>query len=91
MTFIVYREKTSNRIVGYSFYFKAPENLQDKIKKYNEESEKEIAEEVLSNDLIAVLELAEKNKKIKESDIRNVIDKLDDVQNEIYLLKENLK
>lgn len=90
-TYIVYRDLQTNKIINYSVYDKAPDKLYDMIVEFNKKwiqtRKAEIAD---SEDLIAIIELAEKNKRVKESDLRSIEDKINDLQNEFYLLKESM-
>lgn len=50
-----------------------------------------LAERVSDDDIKALIEIAEDNKRIKESDIRSIEDAFDSLQTEIYHLKESVQ
>ena len=94
MTYIIYRD-SKYKIISYSVYTKPPDNLDNLITEFNQKNETNTdsskkAEIAVTDDIISLIELAEKNKNIKESDLRSIEDKFDDLQNEIYMLKECL-
>ena len=89
--FVIYRDKESKKINRYSSYNKN-ENLSDMIDKYNSDNTRNHTVELVSdNDLISALEIAENNKKLKDYDLRNIEQSIENMSNEFYLLKESLK
>lgn len=88
--YIIYRDKVSNRITSYSKYQKVPENLEKLIAEYNlTEHRKGTAERVVSDDIKSLIEISEANKLLKDDDIRSIEQAMDNLQNEVWLLKEN--
>ena len=62
------------------------------IDKYNSDNTRNHTVELVSdNDLISALEIAENNKKLKDYDLRNIEQSIENMSNEFYLLKESLK
>jgi len=92
--FIVYRDLDTKKIIRYSFV-NTIENesvLVEKIKTYNSDvTRNHTAELVYDRDLYSALEIAEKNQKIKESEIRNIEDRIEGLSNDFYALREALK
>jgi len=88
MTFLIYRNH-SGKIIRYTKSNYTGENLEERIKSFNSKAA-DRAEIVTSDDFKSLIELAEENKKIRLSDIRDIEDKLDSVQTEIWQLKERL-
>lgn len=89
--FVICRDKESKKINRYSVYNKN-ENLSDMIEKYNSDNTRNhTAELVIDHDLISAFEIAENNKKLKDYDLRNIEQSIENMSNEFYLLKESLK
>ena len=88
MTYIVYRCKSSNKILAYSIYKKLPENLDSLIEQYNNVKTDRFAHKSESQDIDSLIEISEKNKQLKESDIKSIERAFDNLQTEIYNLKE---
>ena len=86
---IIYRNKETKKITGYSLF--KSDNLDERIIEFNSnEKNDRIAEIVSSNDLQALIEIAENNKKLKERDLKYIEDSINDLQNELYNLKDRL-
>lgn len=86
MTYIIYRDK-SDKIYKYTKVNFTGNDLEERIKSFNSKGSDK-AEIVTSDDFKSLIELAEENKKIRLCDIRDIEDKLDSVQTEIWQLKE---
>lgn len=88
MSNIIYRCKSTNKIMAYSIYKKLPENLDAMIEQYNNVKNDRFAHKSESQDIDSLIEMAEKNKLLKESDIKSIVEAFDSLQTEIYNLKE---
>lgn len=91
MKYIIYRCKSTNKILAYSVYKKIPDNLDAMIEQYNNVKTDIVAQNVYSQDISSLIEIAEKNKQLKESDLKLIEDAFDCLQNEIYHLKERFQ
>ena len=85
--YIIYKDKDSNRITSYSILKKKTGDIENLIAKYNSTHER-IAELVVSDDIKSLIEIAEANKLLKNDDIKSIEYAFDNLQTEIYNLKE---
>lgn len=89
--YIIYRDKASNKITSYSIIKnKQPEKLDDLITEYNL-THNRIAERAASDDIKSLIEIAEANKLLKQDDIKSIEFAFDNLQTEIYNLKDRFK
>lgn len=88
--FVVYRNKETKRIERYSSH-KKNEKSKEMIDKYNSNSFLTHSAEIVSDlDLISVLEIAEKSKRIKDIDLREIEASIDQLSNEFFALRASL-
>lgn len=88
MTYIIYRNH-ENKIIRYTKVNFTGDDLIERIKAFNLKGPDK-AEIVVSDDFKSLIELAEENRKIRLSDVRDIEDKLENIQTEIWQLKESL-
>ncbi len=89
---IIYRDRLTKKIISYSFTNIDSLELINRVHAFNSEREREkIAEAAFSEDLKALIEIAEKNKKIKKNDLIEIERAIDNLQNELYLLRESVE
>lgn len=88
--YIIYRLKPSKKITSYSILKKIPDGgIESAIDKYNSSHDR-IAEIVKSDDIKSLIEIAEANKLLKEQDIKSIEYAFDNLQSEIYSLKDRM-
>lgn len=90
--YIIYRSKSDNKILSYSKFHFPVEDIEVRIKGFNERHDSDkLAEFVISDDIISMIEMIENEKFIKHQELRDIEDSLERVQQEIYLLNERVK
>lgn len=89
-TYVIYRDRLSKKILNYSTSA-TDNNLDENIAKFNASDKSRTAEKVLDHDLISLIEMAEKNKSLRQSDLRDIEESINNLSNEFYCLKEAIK
>lgn len=84
MTFIIYRNKQTNQIEKYSVANYEAVELEKKIVLYNSETKNLSAEIVNDENYIRLIQIAEQNKKIKESNLKDIENSIENLRNDFY-------
>lgn len=85
---VIYRDRRIKKIVKYSLIRKSVEELTKIVSDFNDLKKENYAEIVSCDDLKSLIEIAEKNKYIKDHDLLEIERAIDRLQDELYNLRE---
>ncbi len=91
MTFVLFRNKTTNKIEKYNVVKTEKEQLKENISQFNVDSKEFNAEVVKDEDFIKLIEIAEENKKTKRSHLKDIEDSIERLRDDFYDLTRDLK
>lgn len=89
--FVIFRDKKTNDIKKYNLIKKEKSELDSAVSKFNSEQSEFNAEVVESRDFECLIEIAEQNKKIKLSNLKDIEDSIERLRYEFYELTKDLK
>ena len=87
---LIYRNKKTGKIEKYGTVH-LYSDLKERIEKFNKEDQDLNVEITQNEDLIVLIDLAEKNKEKKRSDFKYIEDAVERLRDEIYTLMQETK
>jgi DNA-binding Xre family transcriptional regulator len=88
---LIYRDKQTKQIKKYDLFRKQVDDIDKRIAEYNLDEKNNMTVELIEGgDIMSLVEIAEKNKRIRLSEVNDICHALDNLQTEIYQLKETV-
>ena len=88
---LIYRDKQTKQIKKYDIFRKQVDDIDKRIAEYNLDEKNNMTVELIEGgDIMSLVEIAEKNKRIRLSEVNDICHALDNLQTEIYQLKETV-